>query len=260
MAILPLATTVKLPPTMALLTELLPTTTTMETVEPTSTATHTPAKLRPLQLPNTTTTTHQDLPLAPPLSPATPEAQDPPTTLTTTLTAEVTQDPPLRQTPPTVQVAATPDLLTATHHPAVLPTAQVTEAIAVAHTQDLQAAHLPAHPVLPAAIQDPPTVLPAAQAAEVAAHTQDPLPAVLPVHPAEAIQAPAAQDQAEAAIQEAVTPEAVHLEAPIQAVEVQEEAPLQAEDKFRIRNTKSNIQKHLTSRCFFYWHIRTLTH
>lgn len=238
MATLPRATTAELLlTTMAPLPELPPTTTIMETVEPTSTATHTPAKLRPLQLPNTTTTAHQDLLLAPPLAPATPEAQDPPTTPTTTLTAAATQDLLLRQTPLTAQVAATLDPLTATHHPAVLPTAQAIETVAVAHTPDLLAA-VPA--VLPPATQD---LLQAA---------------VHPVHPAEATQAPAAQDQAEAAIQEAVTQAAVHPEAHTQAVEAQEEAPLQAEDKFRIQNTKSNIQKHLTSRCFFYWHISTL--
>ena len=197
---------------------LLPTTI-LETAEPTSTVTHTPARFLPLQHPDTTTEiAQQDLPLAP----ATQEAQDPPTTPPIAPTAEVTQDHRLLQTLPTAQVAAIQDLLTA----ALLTAARATEAVAIVHTQDLPAA---AQAALPTATQDPPTALPVALAAEVAAvHTQDLPAAVLPA---------ATPDPQ--AVREAPTQEvAVHQEAPIQAAEAQEEAPPQAEDKFRIQNPK----------------------
>ena len=164
--------------------------------------------------------------------------------------------------------AATQDLLQA-----VLPEAQATETVA-APTPDLTtAAPLQAHPILPATIPDLQT-LPTTPVAEVAATptpdpptaallqalpavTQDHLQAAHPVaQAAEATQAPAAQNQAEAAIQEAVILEAVHQEVHTQAA-AQEEA--HQEDKFKVQNS---ISKSISSRGAFFlnWHISTLTH
>ena len=169
---------------------------------------HTPAKLLPPQLPDTTITL-QDLP--PTLHPeAAP--QDP--TLTPTQTAETIQDLPVHLTTHQAQ--------------AILPT-----------TQDLQTARLPA-----TVIQDPLTV-------PQAVHTPDPLTAVQTTtiqdlqtaQAAEAIQAPAAQDQV-AVSQEVPTQEEADLQAVdilaavIQAAEAQEETLPQAEDKFRTQNTQ----------------------
>lgn len=114
-------------------------------------------------------------------------------------------------TTPQVQTTVTQDLPTIVHLPttqAIVTQDHLTTTLLTAHIQDL---HQTVHQVA-VAIQDPLTVLPAAQAAE-------------------ATQAPAAQDQAEVAIQEAVTQEAVHQEVHTQAAEVQEAVPLLAEDK-----------------------------
>ena len=145
-----------------------------------------------------TATTLQDQQPAPPLEAA---LQD----LTPIVVAM--QDLPDLPTTPQVQTTAFQDLLTATQAIAtqdlpaiVLPTT---------HTQDLLTAVLP----IAAAIQDPPT-------------------AAVAVLPAEATQAPAAQDQAEAVIQEEVTQEVAHQEAHTQAAEAQEAMLLQAEDRF----------------------------
>jgi len=82
-------------------------------------------------------------------------------------------------------------------------------------------------------IQDLPIVLPAAQAIEAAAVPTQDLPTVA-VLPAEVTQAQAVQDLVEEVIQEVAVPQ----EVPSLAVEALEEVPLQAEDKFRIQNTK----------------------
>lgn len=131
-----------------------------------------------------------DLPTTPQVQ--TTVTQDLPTIVHLPTTQITTQDPPT--VPPTTQAIVTQDHLTTT--------------LLTAHIQDL---HQTVHQVA-VAIQDPLTVLPAAQAAE-------------------ATQAPAAQDQAEVAIQEAVTQEAVHQEVHTQAAGAQEAVPLLAEDK-----------------------------
>ena len=212
----------------------LPLPITLATAEPTSVVIPTPAKHLPPTLPDLPRTIELPQLLQAVILPTTAAPQDLRTTTITTIlqdlraatTAPTAVQQDLRATAITLTTAeATPDPLT-TH-----PTTQIAQIVEVTatHTPDRQTIVPAAIPTTPdrqtallEVIQDPPTVLPAAQVAEAAtaAHTPDPLVAQVAIQDLPVVQA---------AFQEAV----VLQEAPSPA-EVQE-AMLQ-EDKFRIQN------------------------